>query len=417
MSDKNVPELRFPGFEDCYIKTKIDNYCTDIIDCVNKTASTTEKITPYRMIRTSNIRNGKIDLSEVRYVEEDTYKVWTRRGVPLKGDLILTREAPVGEIGIVTDEDGIFLGQRTIMYRLNPQISDSTFALYSFQTRRIRKQLDDYSNGGTVAHIRVPDCSKFNFFFPSLLEQQKIASFLSDIDKKIDLLTRKKELMEQYKKGMMQKLFSRELRFKDENGEDFPDWEENPLSEIGSTFSGLTGKKSGDFGTGKPYITYKSVFDNSKIDVSKFDFVNIHKNEKQNKVKYGDILFTLSSETPEEVGFVSAFLEPNIEEVYLNSFCFGFRLYDNSLFSPDFLRFFFRSSIFRKAMFKLAQGSTRYNMSKNELLKLSFYFPSIKEQKKISNLLTLIENNIDQLNSGVDIIKNFKKGLLQKMFV
>ncbi|MDR6921089.1 restriction endonuclease S subunit, partial [Chryseobacterium sp. 2987] len=97
------------------------------------------------------------------------------------------------------------------------------------------------------------------------------------------------------------------------------DWERKKLGEIGETYSGLSGKTKEDFGTGKPYIQYKQVFDNSKIDISRFDYVRINETENQNRVKYGDILFTTSSETPEEIGMSSVLLD-EIDELYLNSF-------------------------------------------------------------------------------------------------
>lgn len=145
----------------------IKELCESIIDCVNKTATHVDHETPYKMIRTTNVRNGRVDVHNVRYVEEDTYKQWIRRGAPKDGDIIFTREAPVGEAGILENAEGIFLGQRTMMYRSHPEKSDNRFLFYSLMSGYCQKQIEDLSNGGTVAHMRVPDCGELIINTPS----------------------------------------------------------------------------------------------------------------------------------------------------------------------------------------------------------------------------------------------------------
>ena len=214
----------------------------------------------------------------------------------------------------------------------------------------------------------------------------------------------------------MHKIFSREIRFKDENGNSYPDWQQKKLGDLGETYNGLTGKTKEDFGEGKPFIEYMQVFSSSKIDVSNFGYVNVTKDEKQNTTKYGDIFFTTSSETPTEVGF-SSVLNDKIEEVYLNSFCFGYR--PNSLIEllPEFSAYLFRCQPIRKQIIKLAQGSTRYNMSKVQLMKIAVGIPNNNEQKKIADFLSAIDNKIDTTSTQINKTKEFKKGLLQQMFV
>ncbi len=251
--------------------------------------------------------------------------------------------------------------------------------------------------------------------FPNLSEQKKIASFLSDVDDKITKLTKKKDLLEQYKKGIMQKIFSQELRFEDDNGNEFPKWEVKKLGDLGLTLNGLTGKTKENFGSGKPYIQYKQIFDSSKINIKDCGFVEITPSDNQTKMQYGDVFFTTSSETPNEIGTASVLLD-EVEEIYLNSFCFGFRV-NQSILYPSFSQFLFRSNDFRKKMIPLAQGSTRYNISKSSFLKLKVYLPSIEEQTKIANFLSDIDAKIEAINTNIENSKAFKKGLLQQMFV
>lgn len=269
--------------------------------------------------------------------------------------------------------------------------------------------------GTSYPAINSTDLSKINIYLPNIPEQQKIASFLSDVDTVITKLTKKKDLLEQYKKGIMQKIFNQELKFKDDNGKEFPKWEVKKLSDLGFTLNGLTGKTKEDFGEGKPYIQYKQIFDSSKININKCGFVEITSSDNQTKMQYGDVFFTTSSETPKEIGTASVLLE-EVDEMYLNSFCFGFRV-KQSLLYPPFSQFLFRSNGFRKKMIPLAQGSTRYNISKSSFLKLKVFLPSIEEQTKIANFLSDIDAKIEALNNKIENCKAFKKGLLQQMFV
>ncbi|MEQ1724246.1 MAG: restriction endonuclease subunit S, partial [Pseudobdellovibrio sp.] len=191
-------------------------------------------------------------------------------------------------------------------------------------------------------------------------------------------------------------------------------WKKIKLGELGETFNGLTGKNKEDFGAGAPYITYKNIFSNHKIKMDNFDYCKILPNEKQNKVQIGDFFFTTSSETPNEVGMGAVLLEkPN--ELYLNSFCFGFRLKNYDHLLPEFGAYLVRGNKFRKEMQFLAQGSTRYNISKSSVLDIVLSLPSILEQKKIAELLDKIDQVIELAKSEIQKIKNLKKGMMQEL--
>ena len=144
--------------------------------------------------------------------------------------------------------------------------------------------------------------------------------------------------------------------------------------------------------------------------------VKINEGEKQNKAHRGDIFFTVSSEGPSDIG-MSSVLTQDEDEVYLNSFCFGFRPNSLNTLSPEFSSYLFRSASVRKEIVKLAQGSTRFNMSKTQFLKIKIEFPSIDEQKKIGLFLSSLDKKIDLVNTQIKNTKAFKKGLLQQMFV
>lgn len=295
-----------------------------------------------------------------------------------------------------------------------PKNTNSYYLGYLFQSKK--SILESFNQGTSIKGFTKNDISTLKIKIPQKEEQEKIASFLISIDDKIEKLSKKDELLQEYKKAIMQKIFSQEIRFKDDNGNKFSEWEEKKLEEIGKTYNGLTNKNKENFGFGKPYIQYKQIFDNNKIDINKFELVEILSNENQNKVLFGDVFFTISSETPNEIG-MSAVLLDEIEELYLNSFCFGFRANSLDELSPYYARYFFRSNMFRKNIIKLAQGSTRYNMSKIELLKLKIKLPCIEEQNKIANFLSSIDDKIEENQKILEKAKEFKKSLLQQMFI
>ena len=200
------------------------------------------------------------------------------------------------------------------------------------------------------------------------------------------------------------------MRFPEFSGE----WETCKLRSIGYAYNGLSGKSGSDFGVGAPFITYKSVFDNSKIDIRRTGLVIITEQERlkhsQNIVQKGDAFFTISSETPEEVGMSSVLLD-DIDDCYLNSFCFGYRPTSNSVTS-DYLRYYLRSPKLRKKIIILAQGSTRFNISKDEVLNLTASLPSLDEQNKIARTLDLIEERIETQIKIIEELKNLRGALV-----
>ena len=189
-------------------------------------------------------------------------------------------------------------------------------------------------------------------------------------------------------------------------------WEQRKLGSIGSTYTGLSGKTKEDFGHGEAqYITYLNVFQNTISNITMTDKVEI--DPTQNEVKYGDVLFTTSSETPEEVGMSSVWMgdSPN---TYLNSFCFGFR--PNQKIDSYFLGFSLRAPYMRDKIKILAQGISRYNISKNKVMELEISLPNNEEQKLLGTFLQRIDLIITLHQRKLDNLKLKKKALLQKLF-
>ena len=160
------------------------------------------------------------------------------------------------------------------------------------------------------------------------------------------------------------------------------------LGELGEFYSGLNGKSKDDFNNGNAkFITYMNVFSNPSLKIDIDDKVKIEKNENQNTIQYGDVIFTGSSETPEECGMSSVLTSTIDEKLYLNSFCFGFRFYDEKLMLPEFSKYVFRSSENRKQIKRTASGVTRFNISKKKMEKVTIPLPPILVQEEIVRIL------------------------------
>ena len=174
------------------------------------------------------------------------------------------------------------------------------------------------------------------------------------------------------------------------------------LGDIGEFYGGLINKKKDDFIDGnKKFITYKNVFSNISTKLDLDDRVKIYEGEKQRTLKYGDIIFTGSSETPEECGMSSVITNNINEDVYLNSFCFFFRLNDDKTLLPDFSKYVFRSDKLRESIIKTASGVTRFNVSKDLMKKIQIPLPSIAVQEYIVSILDKFDNLVNDVKEGL----------------
>jgi type I restriction enzyme S subunit len=338
-----------------------------------------------------------------------------------KGTVILSRDAGVGKSAILGENMAV--SQHFMAWKCGSKL-DNIYLYYYLQYQK--PFFERMASGSTIKTIGLGFFKKYKIVHPPLPEQRQIATLLSTWDAAIDKLGQLIAKKQALKKGLMQQLLSGRVRFPEfvpAGGTKYKetkvgmvpeDWEVVTLDELGSTYSGLSGKSKKDFGEGARYVPYKNVFANSAIDTTYFDYVEINEGEKQNQVKYGDIFFTVSSETPEEVGMSSVLLE-NIGECYLNSFCFGFRLDDFEKTIPEYLRFSLRCFPTRKAIARLAQGATRYNLSKRNVMKIPIALPSKAEQERIARVLTGLYDEILKSEKTKRELEVQKKGLMQQL--
>lgn len=169
-------------------RVQVSDVCELIVDCVNKTAPTVDCETPFKMLRTPNIKGGRVSTENCKYVTYEIFKKWTRRAEVKRDDVLLTREAPLGEVGIVKSDEKLFLGQRLMQYRANTSLLNADFLTYAFLSPDLQNQFRMHEGSGSVvSHIRVGDCFKFELNLPSLGEQEEISGILASLDRKIEL--------------------------------------------------------------------------------------------------------------------------------------------------------------------------------------------------------------------------------------
>ena len=325
-----------------------------------------------------------------------------------KGDIAITltgtnNKRDFGYTYIFNDEKNLLLNQRCGLIRTK---GDPYFLSCLLKTYAFLNQFFESATGGTgnQANVSTKAMEMFSVNTPSLKEQKKIGELMALLDERIATQNKIIDKLQSLIKGLNDLLYTKY------GGEVL-----TSFAELGTSYSGLSGKSAQDFGSGKPFITYLNVYSNNVIKENDFQYVAIKDGEKQNVVEYGDILFTLSSETPEEVGIGSVYLGK--EEVYLNSFCFGIHITNTEVAYSPYLSYYVSSTPFRKFIYSYAQGSTRFNLCKADFEKACIELPSLENQKRIYSIMKHIANKIETEKNLLGLYNSQKQYMLRHMFV
>ena len=392
----NVPHLRFPEFSGEW-ETKSINDLADVIG--GGTPDTTVKSYwdgGIQWFTPSEIGKNKFVDASLRTITEDGLNNSSAKLLP-PNTILLSSRATIGECSLSLRECATNQGFQSLVSKK----CNVDFLYYLIQTKK--KDLIRKSCGSTFLEISANEVRKIQVSVPSDVEQQKIAGLLSLIDKRIATQNKIIEKLQSLIRGLSDNIH------RDIKGETVC------FSGVGEAYSGLSGKSGDDFGDGEPFITYMNVYQNTYISEKDYEFVQIAPNERQNCVQYGDALFTLSSETPEEVGIGAVYLG-NTQKLYLNSFCFGIHFYDERVL-PQYLAHFISSFSFRKAIYPLAQGSTRFNLQKNDFMKMKFVLPTLEEQERIAKTLDALHYCMANEKSLLEQYILLKRYLLSQMFI
>jgi type I restriction enzyme S subunit len=335
-----------------------------------------------------------------------------------RGDVFFTRTSEtVEEIGVASvmlyvPHDTVFSG---FVLRARPRDGrlDDRYKQYCFTHRVVRSQIISNATYTTRALTNGRTLSTVWIAVPPAPEQRAIAEALSDVDGLLNALEALIAKKRAIKQAVMQQLLTGRTRLPGFSGA----WEKTRMGQIGSIYGGLSGKSKIDFGGGNArYVTFLGVLENVILDVRHTERVHVGSGESQNSVMKGDLLFNASSETPGYLA-IGAVMGKQLDNLYLNSFCFGFRIHDNDKYVPLYLAYFFRGSVGRNIMNALAQGATRYNVSKSQFRALELSIPSGDEQHAIASVLSDMDTEITALEQRRDKTRAIKQGMMQQLLM
>ena len=351
----------------------------------------------------------------INHSSKGTYPVYGSTGIigytnsnDYSGERILIARvgANAGATNIVCGEYGV--SDNTLVITVNSEYE--TKYIYYFLKH---KKLNQFVFGSGQPLITGSLLKNISLYIPDRISQQHIAEALSDVDGMISSLEKLIAKYKSIKTACLQQMFP-------QNGETVPRmrlpgftgaWEQRKLGEMGQTYTGLSGKTKGDFGHGQArFVTYMNVFSNPISNPEMTEPIEI--DSKQNEVEVGDVFFTTSSETPEEVGMSSILLEKR-GKTYLNSFCFGFR--PSEKIDSYYLAYMLRSESARAKISLLAQGISRYNISKNKVMEIAVSLPSLDEQKMIGQYFCQLDYLITLHQRKLEKVQKIKQGMMQQL--
>ncbi|MCE5495892.1 restriction endonuclease subunit S [Staphylococcus pseudintermedius] len=396
---KNVPELRFSEFDGVWENSKLGTVA-NVYDGTHQTPKYT--IEGIKFLSVENIKT----LNSNKFISKEAFeKEFKIR--PEFGDVLMTRIGDVGTPNVIeTNEDLAYYVSLALLKpkKLNSYFLESLIRSQTVQNELWRKTL----------HIAFPkkinknEIAKVEINYPEQMEQQKIGEFFSKLDRQIELEEQKLEKLEEQKKGYMQKIFSKELRFKDENGNNYPEWEEKKLKELIDVRDG-THESPKPSKEGYLLVTSKNL-KNSKLDLSESYFISKEDYESINqrsKVEIGDILF----------GMIGTIGNP----ILLEECDFAIKnvalLKTHDLLEKYYILNFLKSSNISKQFYRMNAGGTQKFIALSTIRDLNIDMPSSEEAIKIGNFFNKVDNLIENQSNKLELLKERKKGFLQKMFI
>ena len=399
-----TPKLRFKEFHEDWPKTSFQNlfiFKNGINASKEQYGSGTKFINVLDIINNPNGITYDSIIGSVQVSQKDIDKNLVNYGDVVFQRSSETREE-VGQSNVYLSKEPVVFGGFVI--RGSAQVPyDPLFMNGLLKTDKVRDQITQLSGGSTRFNIGQDSLNKVSIFLPSKEEQTKIATFLSVVDEKISQLSQKLHLLSQYKQGMMQKLFSQQIRFKADDGSEFGEWEEKKLGEISTTFSGGTPKSTNKkFYQGTiPFIKSGEI---SQKHTEQFINELALKESSAKLVKKGDLLYALYGATSGQVA--TSQIDGAINQAVL---CIRSNL--NTIYLLNF--FLWKKDSILSTYLQGGQG----NLSAAILKEIFVPVPCLEEQTKIANFLSAIDQKIDVVSEQLEQAKLWKKGLLQQMFV
>ncbi|HDB5349178.1 TPA: restriction endonuclease subunit S [Staphylococcus aureus] len=402
---KNVPELRFPGFEGEWEEkqfadfTKI-NQGLQIAINERKTEYSPEL---YFYITNEFLRPN----SQTKYFIENP----PQSVIANKEDILMTRTGNTGKV--VTNVFGAF-HNNFFKIKFDKNLYDRLFLVVVLNSSKIQNKILSLAGSSTIPDLNHSDFYSISSSYPLLREQQKIGKFFSKLDRQIELEEQKLELLKQQKKGYMQKIFSQELRFKDENGNDYPEWESKSIQEIFENKGGTALETEFNFDGNYKVISIGSYSINSTYNDQN---IRVNKNKKTEKyiLSKGDLAMVLNDKTKDgKIIGRSIFIDKDNQYIYNQR---TERLIPFAENDNKFLWFLMNTDLIRNKIKGMMQGATQVYINYSSIKLISIQLPLLEEQQKIRGFLEVLSGITTEQLHKIDQLKERKKAFLQKMFI
>ncbi len=372
----------------------------DVIDCEHKTAPKVDS-SEYYSIRTPDIKNGRLLYEQANRVSAETYELWTKRGIPEAGDIILAREAPVGEVGWIDKDHKICLGQRTVLIKIRSSQIEKKYLLYSFVSPKFKDYLNELSGGSVVAHLNMKDIRALEFSFPPLPEQKAIASVLSSLDDKIDLLHRQNKTLEAMAETLFRQWFIEEAK---------EDWGEVKLGDLCDIITkGTTPKQFTESGVN--FIKAESLTDTGSFIRSKFASVSneIHEGVlKRSILKIDDVLFSIAGTIGRVAKVTEDILPANTNQALAI-------LRPNRGVNSDLIYCILKSVHFQELADGKIVHAVQPNLSLGEISNTCIRLPSESVLKAFTNQVSTYFDKKHANTKQIQTLENLRDTLLPKL--
>ena len=396
-----APKLRFKKFSGDWEEKKLQN----VSDVRDGTYDSPKYVTEgYPFVTSKNLmKNGKIDFSDISYITEEDYININKRSKVDVGDILF---GMIGTIGnpVIVEQDGFAIKNVALIKEKDKLLN--RYLIQVLKSSVIDRQFYKLNTGGTQKFIGLGMIRDLSILIPSIEEQEKIAFFFSLIDDKISLQGEKVEALRDYKKGMMQKIFSRELRFKDDEGRDYPEWEEKKLGELIKIKSNRNKNSTVDLvlsvSNTKGFIKQSEQFEDRVVASSDISNYKI--------VEKNDFAFNPARINVGSIARLKLYDKGIISPMYICFKCLD-------LLDYGYLEYFLMTHSFDIQMKKKLEGSVRQTLSAEALGEIVIGLPCLDEQKKIGKFLNFINDKLEKEQEKLDSLNEYKKGLLQQMFV
>lgn len=408
----SVPKLRFKEFNGNWTGSKLGRLIG--ISSASRVFKEQWQESGVPFYRTSDVISiFKNKENEKAYISLELFEELAKKsGKIQEGDLLITGGGTIGIPYLIPNNEPLYFKDADLLWLKSSGVIDGSFFYNFFISPKFREYLKSISHTGTISHFTIEQAKETPFKFPSKPEQTKIATFFSAVDEKISQLTQKHALLSQYKQGMMQKLFSQQIRFKADDGSEFGEWEEKELKDVSNLTSSKRVHLADYVSKGIPFFRGKEITElksggvpSDMLYISPIQFNEFK--EKFGAPKNGEILITA-------VG--------TLANTYLINTNYEFYFKDGNLIwlkdiksNPNFLMILL--DVHKNDVLASAIGSTQKALTIANLNKLIFKFPTLEEQTKIANFLSAIDQKIEKVAQQIKQAKQWKKGLLQQMFV